>query len=166
MASTYTYNHSPTSIASLIDHTNQHQIQHSIDPTTRDSKANTPSSPAPPDQIPVVVFYPISTAETSILLKACNERRIAVTSFGAGTSFGGALAAVCGGVCVSFEEMKSVVKLNADDMDVVVQPGLGWMDLSKSKCCMLMPCTRNPTYVLTPPSRRLANPIHGPLFPR
>jgi FAD/FMN-containing dehydrogenase len=52
-----------------------------------------------------------------------------VTSFGAGTSFGGALSNN-GGICISFEKMKALVKLNEDDMDCIVQPGLGWVALN------------------------------------
>jgi D-lactate dehydrogenase (cytochrome) len=131
MASQYTYNHSAENIQDLTAEASRHGIPHSTDPATRDKKANTPYSPVPPDQTPTVVFFPTSTQQTSSLLKACNDRHIAVTSFGAGTSFGGALTSVHGGICISFERMKSIVKLNEDDMDVVVQPGLGWVELNE-----------------------------------
>ena len=65
------------------------------------------------------------------MLKACNERRIAVTPFSGGTSFGQALGNSEGGVCISFERMDRIVAVHEDDMDVVVQPGLGWVDLNK-----------------------------------
>jgi D-lactate dehydrogenase (cytochrome) len=54
-----------------------------------------------------------------------------VTSFSGGTSFGGALACARGGVCVSFELMDKVVRVNEEDMDVVVQPGVGWVALNE-----------------------------------
>ncbi|KAH8725003.1 hypothetical protein GQ44DRAFT_616877 [Phaeosphaeriaceae sp. PMI808] len=98
--------------------------------TICDIKANTPYSPVQPDETPAIVFFPKSTHKTSILLKACNDRRIAVTSFSGGTGLGGVLTSSRGGVCVSFENMKDVIALHEDDMDVVVQPGLGWVELN------------------------------------
>ncbi|KAF2830848.1 hypothetical protein CC86DRAFT_316468 [Ophiobolus disseminans] len=92
----------------------------------KDKKANTPHSPVTPDQTPTTVFYPQSTQQTSTLLKECHARHIAVTSFGAGTSFGGALTSTRGGICISFESMKRIIALHEDDMDVTVQPGLSW----------------------------------------
>ncbi|KAF2628637.1 hypothetical protein BU25DRAFT_430488 [Macroventuria anomochaeta] len=79
----------------------------------------------------VTVFFPKSTQDVSIILKACNERRIAVTSFSGGTSFGGALTSTRGGVCISFEHMKGIIALHEDDLDVVVQPGLGWVEVNE-----------------------------------
>jgi D-lactate dehydrogenase (cytochrome) len=110
MHSKYTYNHLPVNITALVQHATRHNIEHSSDPTIRDNKANTPHSPAQPNEIPAVVFFPKTTEETSILLKECNEKRIAVTSFGAGTSFGGALTSN-GGICISFERMQKIVAL-------------------------------------------------------
>jgi D-lactate dehydrogenase (cytochrome) len=126
----YIYNHDPTTISALIAHASAHDIQHSTDPATREAKSNLPQSPATPSEIPTAVFYPTSTSQTSILLAFCYEHRIAVTSYGAGTSFGGALTSSHSGICVSFEKMKELVKLNKSDMDVVVQPGLGWVELN------------------------------------
>jgi D-lactate dehydrogenase (cytochrome) len=127
----YTYEHSKSNIDDLVAAISKDNIECSIDPSIRDPKSNTPHSPALSHETPLAVFFPKSTQETSIIVKACNERRIAVTSFSGGTSLGGALTALKGGVCVSFERMDGVVRLNEDDMDVVVQPGLGWVDLNE-----------------------------------
>ena len=127
----YYFNTSQQSIESLVAEVSRHHIEHSTDPAIRDSKANTPHSPASPDETPATVFFPRSTSDVSAILKACNERQIAVTSFSGGTSFGGALTSTRGGVCVSFERMKSIVALHEDDLDVVVQPGLGWVELNE-----------------------------------
>jgi D-lactate dehydrogenase (cytochrome) len=110
MPSSHIYNHSSSNVDALVQHTLRHQIEHSSDREIRDKKANTPHSPVQPHEIPAVVFFPKTTKETSILLKGCNERNIAVTSFGAGTSFGGALTSN-GGICISFERMQKVVAL-------------------------------------------------------
>jgi D-lactate dehydrogenase (cytochrome) len=130
MSSKYTYDHSPSSITALINHATTHSIEHSIDPAIRDSRSNVPQSPATPSEIPTVVFWPKTTQETSTLLSACHARHISVSTFGAGTSFGGALTSN-GGVCISFEKMNALVRINASDMDAVVQPGLGWVELNE-----------------------------------
>ncbi|KAF2130482.1 FAD-binding domain-containing protein [Dothidotthia symphoricarpi CBS 119687] len=129
--SSYTYNHTQTNITSLISHLETHNIPYSTDPETLTSKANTPHSPAQPHETPLAVFFPTSTQHVSTILKACHERLVAVTTFSSGTSFGGALTATRGGICVSFEKMNKIVRLNEDDMDVVVQPGLGWVELNE-----------------------------------
>jgi D-lactate dehydrogenase (cytochrome) len=127
----YIYNHTQGNINNLIAEISEHRIEYTTDPSICDSKSNRPHSPALSHETSLAVFFPKTTKETSIILKACNERRIAVTSFSGGTSLGGALTALEGGVCVSFERMNEVVKLNEDDMDVVVQPGLGWVELNE-----------------------------------
>jgi D-lactate dehydrogenase (cytochrome) len=127
----YTYDHSPSTIAALIAHASTHNIAHSTDLSTRESKSNLPQSPATPAETPAVVFYPTSTQDVSTLLSFCNTHHIAVTSYGSGTSFGGALTSLHSGICISFEKMKKLVKLNKSDMDVVVQPGLGWVELNE-----------------------------------
>lgn len=131
MASRTLYNHAHSNIESLINHTSTHSIKHSSDPAIRDAKANTKHSPAALEETPAIVFFPKSTQETSVILKACNDRRIAVTSFSGGTSLGGALTSARGGVCISFESMKNVIALHEDDLDIVVQPGLGWVELNQ-----------------------------------
>ncbi|KAJ4381737.1 D-lactate ferricytochrome c oxidoreductase [Didymella sp. IMI 355093] len=127
----YHFETSPSAIESLISEISKNNIEHSTDPAVRDSKANTPHSPVPAHEIPVTVFFPKSTQDVSVILEACNKRCIAVTSFSGGTSFGGALTSTRGGICISFERMKSVVTLHEDDLDVVVQPGLGWVELNE-----------------------------------
>lgn len=127
----YHFATSPESIESLKSELGKHNIEHSSDPTVRESKANTPHSPVPAHETPVTVIFPRSTQDVSDILKACNEHRIAVTSFSGGTSFGGALTSTRGGICISFERMKSIVALHEDDLDVVVQPGLGWVELNE-----------------------------------
>lgn len=131
MSSKYEFNHTNTSIKNLIAEVEKHSIDYSTDPATRDKKANTPHSPVSLHETPLTVLFPKTTQETSLILRACNDRHIAVTSFSGGTSFGGALTSTRGGVCISFELMKDIVALHEDDMDVVVQAGLGWVELNE-----------------------------------
>lgn len=127
----YTYDHSQANINSLVEQVQKHGIRYTLDPRECNAKANTKHSPTPPHEAPLAVFFPASTQDVSVTLQACHERRIAVTSFSGGTSFGGALTSSRTGICVSFERMREVVAVHEDDMDVVVQPGLGWVELNE-----------------------------------
>jgi D-lactate dehydrogenase (cytochrome) len=47
------------------------------------------------------------------------------------TSLEGHFSAPYGGICVSFgENMDNIVAFHNQDMDIVVQPGVGWEDLN------------------------------------
>lgn len=75
---------------------------------------------------PFLVVYPESTEQVSEIMKVCHKRRIPVTAYSGGTSLEGHFAATRGGICVDFNKMDKIVKLHKEDMDVVVQPALGW----------------------------------------
>jgi D-lactate dehydrogenase (cytochrome) len=76
--------------------------------------------PTPPD----IVARPSNTAEVQQILRACQDARLPVVPFGAGTSLEGNAAAVNGGLCVDLIGMDAVLAVNAEDMDVRVQPGI------------------------------------------
>ncbi len=42
----------------------------------------------------------------------------------------GALAATRGGICIDFNRMNKILAVHQEDMDVVVQPAVGWEDLN------------------------------------
>ncbi|KAL8718884.1 MAG: hypothetical protein Q9225_004029 [Loekoesia sp. 1 TL-2023] len=93
--------------------------------------SSTPWSPAPPLQSPALVVLPKCTSEVSEIMKMCSRRRIPVTAYSGGTSFAGALTATRGGICIDFVKMNQILAVHKEDMDVVVQPGLGWQDLNR-----------------------------------
>ena len=94
------------------------------------SHSNTPWSLAKPSHTPSLVVFPASTAAVSAIMKVCFRRQIPVTAFSGGTSFSGALVATRGGVCLDFKRMNQVLAVHAEDMDVVVQPAVGWQELN------------------------------------
>jgi D-lactate dehydrogenase (cytochrome) len=84
------------------------------------------SHPAEPGDVPFCVVKPGSTQEVSAIMKVCHERKIPVTPYSGGTSLEGHFAATRGGVCIDFSRMDKILKLHKDDLDVVVQPAVGW----------------------------------------
>jgi D-lactate dehydrogenase (cytochrome) len=75
---------------------------------------------------PFLVVYPNSTEEVSAIMKICHRRRIPVTGYSGGTSLEGHFAPTRGGICVDFGRMDKILSLHKEDMDVVVQPAVGW----------------------------------------
>jgi D-lactate dehydrogenase (cytochrome) len=81
----------------------------------------------PPD----AVVYPTSTQDVSEILKICNEEECPVTAYGAASSLEGQHLAVKGGISLDLRDMAQVVQVNAEDLNVVVQPGITRMRLNE-----------------------------------
>ena len=84
------------------------------------------SHPAEPGDVPFCVVKPGSTDDVSAIMKICHERKIPVTPYSGGTSLEGHFAATKGGICIDFSRMDKILTLHKDDLDVVVQPAVGW----------------------------------------
>jgi D-lactate dehydrogenase (cytochrome) len=87
-------------------------------------------SEAAPSHKAALIVYPTSTQHVSDILRVCCERRIPVTPYSGGTGLSGSLAATRGGVCIDLSGMNKIWNLHESDMDITVQPGVGWMDLN------------------------------------
>ncbi|KAL1296618.1 hypothetical protein AAFC00_000108 [Neodothiora populina] len=84
------------------------------------------SHPSLPEDRPFLIVKPATTEEVSEIMKICHRRRIPVTAYSGGTSLEGHFAATKGGICVDFSRMDKILHLHKDDLDVVVQPAVGW----------------------------------------
>jgi D-lactate dehydrogenase (cytochrome) len=73
---------------------------------------------------PDVVVWPLDKHEVCAILALCNEQRVPVIAFGAGSSLEGHVSAPFGGVCIDMSRMDAIVAINAEDTDCVVQPGV------------------------------------------
>lgn len=82
------------------------------------------------DERPFCVVFPGSTEEVSEVMKICHSRRIPVVGYSGGTSLEGHFTPTAGGITVDFKRMNKVLKLHKDDLDVVVQPAVGWEHLN------------------------------------
>jgi D-lactate dehydrogenase (cytochrome) len=78
----------------------------------------------PQGYAPDAVVWPQSTAEVSQIMRTCNELRVPVIAYGAGTSLEGHVSAPFGGICVDLSCMDQVLDVHAEDADCVVQPGV------------------------------------------
>ena len=76
------------------------------------------------------IVKPETTEDVSAIMKVCHKRRIPVTAYSGGTSLEGHYAATRGGVCVDFSRMDNILHLHEQDLDVVVQPAVGWETLN------------------------------------
>lgn len=50
--------------------------------------------------------------------------------YSGGSSLEGNFSAPYGGISVDFAHMDRIICFNKDDMDIVVQPSIGWQDLN------------------------------------
>jgi D-lactate dehydrogenase (cytochrome) len=87
--------------------------------------------PALPEHVPFLVVKPETTEQVSEIMKICHERKIPVTPYSGGTSLEGHFTPTRGGICIDFARMDKIVTLHAEDLDVVVQPGVGWEILNE-----------------------------------
>ncbi|KUJ07289.1 uncharacterized protein LY89DRAFT_702424 [Mollisia scopiformis] len=82
------------------------------------------------DGLPVAVAYPKTTAEVSQIAKICYKYRVPIIPFSGGSSLEGNFSAPFGGVSVDFAFMDQILQLHQEDMDIVVQPSVSWMELN------------------------------------
>ncbi|KAJ3467156.1 hypothetical protein MRS44_004720 [Fusarium solani] len=83
-----------------------------------------------PDTLPVAVAYPRTTEQVSVIARICHEHRVPIIPYSGGSSLEGNFSAPYGGVSVDFAYMDKIIQFNKDDMDIVVQPSIGWQDLN------------------------------------
>ncbi|KAM0542758.1 hypothetical protein ACHAPJ_012641 [Fusarium lateritium] len=83
-----------------------------------------------PGTLPVAVAYPRTTEQVSVIARICHEHRVPIIPYSGGSSLEGNFSAPYGGVSVDFAYMDKIIQFNKDDMDIVVQPSIGWQDLN------------------------------------
>jgi D-lactate dehydrogenase (cytochrome) len=77
------------------------------------------------------VAYPKSTEEVSKIAKICHRYKVPMIGYSGGSSLEGNFSAPHGGVSVDFMHMDKILAFHEEDMDVVLQPSVGWVDLNE-----------------------------------
>ncbi|ETS81465.1 hypothetical protein PFICI_06467 [Pestalotiopsis fici W106-1] len=80
---------------------------------------------------PIAIVYPETTEQVSSIAKICHHYDTPMIPFGAGSSVEGNFSSPYSGICVDFVNMDKVIEFHPNDMDVVVQPGVNWMNLNQ-----------------------------------
>lgn len=87
-------------------------------------------SPANIKTLPIAVVYPKSTEEVSKIAQICHKYKVPMTAYSGGSSLEGNYSAPHGGISIDFANMDKVLAFHEEDMDIVVQPSVGWVDLN------------------------------------
>lgn len=74
--------------------------------------------------MPGVVAEPNSTSEVSALLRIAYDNDIPVTAAGARTGLSGGALPVHGGLMISFMKMNEIIKIDTENHQAIVQPGV------------------------------------------
>ncbi|KAL4875783.1 hypothetical protein BJY04DRAFT_151113 [Aspergillus karnatakaensis] len=99
---------------------------------------------------PVAVVTPRSTEEVSIIAKICSGYQIPMIPFAGGSSVEGHFTAPYSGISIDFSQMNQIIAFHEEDMDVVVQPGVNWMDLNSEikDSGLFLPMDPSPTALI------------------
>ncbi len=84
------------------------------------SKGEAYHTPIRPD----AVLFPGSTEEVAAIMRTCAADGCPIIPFGTGTSLEGHVVPVRGGISLDLSKMDAILAVNAQDLDVVVQPGV------------------------------------------
>lgn len=83
------------------------------------------------DRLPVAIAYPKTTEEVSEIAKVCHKYRMPMVPYSGGSSLEANFSAPYGGMTIDFVYMNKILEIHEDDLDVVVQPSIQWMDLNE-----------------------------------
>ncbi|CDK24874.1 unnamed protein product [Kuraishia capsulata CBS 1993] len=80
---------------------------------------------------PDMVVYPGSIEEVAEVVKVCYKYHVPMVPFSGGTSIEGHFIPTRRGICIDVSRLNNVIAIHEDDLDVVVQPGVGWQELGE-----------------------------------
>ncbi|AUC10125.1 MULTISPECIES: FAD-binding oxidoreductase [Agrobacterium] len=81
-------------------------------------------------QAPDGVVFAESADDVKAVVKVCSQYKVPVIPFGTGSSLEGQVNAPSGGICIDFSRMNRIIEVNAEDLDVTVEPGVTREDLN------------------------------------
>jgi len=77
-----------------------------------------------PVMAPDAVVYAQNTDEVAFVAQLCNQHRVPLIPYGAGSSLEGHLLAIEGGISLDLSRMDQVVSVNSEDLTATVQAGV------------------------------------------
>lgn len=77
-----------------------------------------------PETLPDGVAFPQTTEDVVRIVKICADAGCPIVPWGTGTSLEGAALALSGGISLDTSRMDRILAVHAEDMDIVVQPGV------------------------------------------
>lgn len=84
-----------------------------------------------PGQKPKLIVYPANTEEVSAVMKVAHKYKVPIVPFTGGTSLEGQFFATRAGITLDLGRLDQIVQFNAKDLDITVQPAVGWQDLNE-----------------------------------
>jgi len=82
--------------------------------------------------LPDFIVWPENTEQVSKLLKLANREKIPIIPFGEGSGVVGGAVPVQGGIIVDMKKMNKIVKIDATNLLVTVQPGINGMTFERA----------------------------------
>ncbi len=82
--------------------------------------------------VPELVVLPATTAEVQAVVRLCNRESIPFVARGAGTGLSGGALPVAEGIVISLARMNRILEVDADSGQVVVEPGVTNLDVTKA----------------------------------
>ncbi|MBL4653199.1 MAG: FAD-binding oxidoreductase, partial [Flavobacteriales bacterium] len=73
---------------------------------------------------PEIVVKPENAEQISAIVKLCNEGNVPVTPIGGRTGLSGGMLSVYGGVGLSVERLNQIIKIDENNQQVIVEPGV------------------------------------------
>jgi D-lactate dehydrogenase (cytochrome) len=77
-----------------------------------------------PSQLPDGVLFVDSVEDVRKAVQICAQHKVPIIAFGTGSSLEGQVNAPSGGISIDFSRMNKILSVNAEDLDVTVEPGV------------------------------------------
>ncbi len=81
---------------------------------------------------PAAVALPATTEQVAAVVRSCAAARVPFVARGAGTGLSGGALPVADGVVIGLSRMRSILKIDLDNQQVTVQPGVTNLEVSKA----------------------------------
>jgi D-lactate dehydrogenase (cytochrome) len=99
---------------------------------------------------PVAVISPTCTKDVSFITKICTKYKIPMIAYGAGSSVEGNVSAPFSGFSIDLSKMNKIVEFHSNDLDIVVEPGVNWVELNEriKSSGLFLPLDPSPTALI------------------